>query len=85
MFDTILTTRRLEQAYEAMWDVYTHDRESKDDVAGTRHIVVAAGTGSRSQKIRLSEVLDSIERNMQEGREVVAQNILLRLKHTLSL
>ena len=34
LFDTRLTTRRLEQAYEALWDVYTFDRERENDVAG---------------------------------------------------
>ena len=51
---------------------------------GTRHIVVAAGTRSRSVNRRLTEILDLIENDLlREGRVKETQNILRRLRQTL--
>ena len=81
LFDTRLTTRRLEQAYEALWDVYMFDRERENDVAGTKHVVVAAGTEPRSLNERLNEILDLLgSGTLGENR---TRNILSRLKQTL--
>lgn len=79
LFDTVLITRRLEQAHEAMWDVFAVDRHDEHDVAGTKHIAVAAGSTRRAVTTWLTETLDMSTSMFRRGLKVDAARVLRRL------
>ena len=88
LFDTTLTTQRLEQAYEALWDLYTYDRGRKDAgiAEGTRHIIVAAGSTPRSRRVRIEEMMIEVRKNVRSGIKLnETQGVLMRLRETLGV